>query len=147
MYSARRGMGDVCAFGDLACYAAALSSNPPSSGDTSYTVVGPPALTPNDSSSTCAYNDLACLQAAVGITQSNPSTGVCLSGDTACLAQVAGMFKAPSTQPPSTPAPFCGANSKQWIQGVDNCTLLELGGAAFALLLLLASAGSGRRRR
>jgi hypothetical protein len=149
MYETLRGLGDVCAFGDTACYAAALSGNPPSDDSGDYTFIGPPVLTPT-APVTCAYNDLACLQSAMGITQSNPSVGVCLAGDTACLAQVAATLKAPPTQPPApatAATPFCGAGSKQWVTGIDNCTVLEIGAVGVGILVLLLSSGSKRGRR
>jgi hypothetical protein len=90
----------------------------------------------------CAFNDLACLQAAVGV-----SSGACASGDTACLAQVASTIAAPPTQPPAQAAsPFCGTGSVQWISGVDNCTVLEMAGAALGLMLVIGLLKGGRRR-
>lgn len=138
-----RGMGD-CDINDYTCL---------TGGGGGYEVIGPPALTPNPT--TCAFNDLNCLRNMLGITQSNPAADSCNAGDTACLAQVAGTFNAPPTQPPApagtgstTPTiPFCGTGSKQWVKGVDNCTVLEVGAVGVGVLILLMSSGSSRRRR
>lgn len=39
--------------------------------------------------------------------------------------------------PTTTAAPFCGDGSNQWIQGLDNCTLLYGVGGLLAVLILL----------
>ena len=97
---------------------------------------------------TCALTDLACLQAATGVTASNPAAGVCLAGDAACLATVAATLAPPLTDPPAadcTDSPFCGACSNQWIQGLDNCALLLYAAGAVVGLVVLASLKGGRR--
>jgi hypothetical protein len=63
-----------------------------------------------------------------------------------------GLTPAPSNYnytPPTTPTstPLCGTGSTEWINGIDNCVLMAIGGGTLLLLVLIGGKGGKKVRR
>lgn len=111
-----------------------------------FQVVGPPSLALNQQSGIALTPaDAAAYNAAFGAPLATEPTGAAANVLNCGTSNCGQLNAAPANYNQPSAVPFCGNGSKQWISGLDNCTLLIGGGVAlFGVLLLAGAKGRGR---